>query len=76
MLSAVCSSHGPLLQLARVARAGTRNSIASSRRTRTHWPRGDFQAFSAAKASIANILAGDNAGQVVQADHRDWYASD
>lgn len=36
--------------------------------------RGYFQAFGTVKASIRRILAGGNPGEVMQADHREWYA--
>jgi hypothetical protein len=35
--------------------------------------RGYWQAFSAVKESVAQILDGNNAGKVVDADHGDWY---
>ncbi len=35
--------------------------------------RGYWQAFQRVKTSIGQILAGTNAGEIVGADHRDWY---
>ncbi|MCB1648523.1 MAG: Fic family protein [Pseudomonadales bacterium] len=35
--------------------------------------RGYWQAFQKVKSSIEKILAGANAGEVIRADHRDWY---
>ncbi len=35
--------------------------------------RGYFQAFNAVKESIAGILSGDNAGEIVSNDHGAWY---
>ena len=36
--------------------------------------RGYFQAFGAVKESIRRILAGGNPGEVLTADHREWYS--
>ncbi|MES2832983.1 MAG: Fic family protein [Pseudomonadota bacterium] len=36
--------------------------------------RGYFQAFGSVKATIRRILAGDNPGDVLKMDHREWYA--
>jgi hypothetical protein len=35
--------------------------------------RGYWQAFNAVKESVIKILSGDNAGEVVDSEHRDWY---